>query len=434
MIRQSYSPFFVSHDNTAQIFQNDTFKNTSDIHRYFVSRKNEDEYVGKYEALNAIIDCYADLRAEAEKREKASGYCHVRNPKKAIPISFEDIHMYFQSKKDEIEPPLRLITKVAVEHFPIINLLIHNLHKVLRYDRDFLPVDRAQQIDVQCIRWLSRQPGRTTYERAGNRQKILAVVRYESVDTLENRVFKQFLEYCRANCNSYIHEYHPRFPKSDRVLAVIRLRNLINYALLLPEFSMISNLNAVPRPNYVLQNNMLYRIIWDLYLQLLNRTKLVENLWKNRQHVIKEFSKMVFLVTCHKKADIGLSPIEHKFWLLQFADDSGSFFEKSDWIYMDYNQTSGTSYAFYERRIFFRYCMETVYNNEIVFGVAYVPENKTIDDMNAPADRFSIVFVEGRQEKIHTNKMSTVIRMDGQIVDNIFHCVQRICDVGEKRR
>ncbi|MFD1807551.1 hypothetical protein ACFSHQ_03525 [Gemmobacter lanyuensis] len=50
-----------------------------------------------------------------------------------------------------------------------------------------------QEMDRASMRWLSRQPGRTTAERAGSEQRIMAVVRHQNYDTLENRVAHSYL-------------------------------------------------------------------------------------------------------------------------------------------------------------------------------------------------------------------------------------------------
>ncbi|MFA6904968.1 MAG: DUF2357 domain-containing protein [Sphaerochaeta sp.] len=434
MVRSSLSPFFVDdREGRTSLFSHEAFTDASGIHEYFSTQKEEDEYEGKYEALNAIVDCYADLRAIAEKREKESDNCHVVNQSKAMPLFFDDVYRFFLEKREIDEPPLRFITKIAIEHFNIINILVHNLHKVLRRDRAFLPVDRVQQIDVQCLRWLSRQPGRTNYERAGDRQKILAVVRFESIDTLENRVFKQFLEYCSVSCKGYLHDYQSEYPESERVLAVSRLYGLISYAFSLPEFATISRLHSVPCPNYVLQNNVLYRVVWNLYLQVLARTRLVETLWRNRHRVVKEFAKMLFLVLGDRKANIKLSPFQHRFWILQFASEDGSFFERRDWKYMDYDGESGTSYSFVLQSVSSRFRsipIGTSCPNDQVLGVAYVPDEAGLSCLSVPKGWLNIVFVEKPLPDFLSSDYSSQVLMDGAIVENTFESLCRICKMG----
>lgn len=388
----------------AAFFETAAFSDTSDIHKYFSSDKKSDEYKDKYEALNAIIDCFADLRAFAEEAERKEGNIHINNPKKEIPLDYDLAIKYFKSGNENSEPPLRLICRIAEENFNVIDRLSKGLHRVLRRERDFVPVSKVQQIDVQCIRWLSRQPGRTTYERAGNRQKLLSIVRYESIDTLENRVFKQFLKLCIISCDSYIHDYSEidEFKDSQRIKAVRRLRNLASYTLNLPEIKNITNLNYIPQPNYVLQNNAFYRVIWNLYLDLLHRTRLIENLWANRDVVICELVKMLFLLKVHDESDAGESPIKHEFWIKQFSDTEGSFFADTNWFYMDFDENYKTTYLANDSYNFCKYKVTTtnpINSNVKQFRIAYLPEVESSFDYKYQETFTCLLFTEGELDK-----------------------------------
>jgi hypothetical protein len=57
----------------------------------------------------------------------------------------------------------------------------------------------------------------------------------------------------------------------------------------LPIFDNITRIVNTPKPNYVLQNNPTYKIIWDLYKKLLRKTKLIEILWPSRHFLIEQF-------------------------------------------------------------------------------------------------------------------------------------------------
>ena len=57
-------------------------------------------------------------------------------------------------------------------------------------------LDRVQEMDRASMRWLSKQPGTTLAQRAGSDQRVLAIVRKENFDTLENRVLHAYLTAC----------------------------------------------------------------------------------------------------------------------------------------------------------------------------------------------------------------------------------------------
>lgn len=406
----------------AEVFKTAAFADSTDIHKYFTSEKKSYEYVGKYEALNSIIDCFADLRGLAEHDERKKDFESVVNPKKEIPIELSVIDRYFRNKNKDTEPPLRIISKIAEEHFNIIDKLAGNLNRVLRRDRSMVPVSQAQQIDVQCIRWLSRQPGRTTYERAGNRQKILSIIRYESVDTLENRVFKQFLKYCIINCDSYLHEYAERYAHSSRIKSVRRLRNLVAYVLNQPEFDSISMLNHLPRPNYVLQNNAYYRVIWNLYLDLLNRTRLIESLWSNRDVVMYEFIRMIYLARCHSLSRNSDSPIKHVLWIKQFSDSEGSFLNGSCWNYLDFDPVRNNSYIMLAEEACLNFKIIPI-GSEMVreqrIGVAYIPDICIVDEQFKHNACSCIAIVEKRIRS--TSGPIKQLCMTSHIVDDAYH-------------
>lgn len=59
-----------------------------------------------------------------------------------------------------------------------------------------------------------------------------------------------------------------------------------------PEMQNVKRLYNYPKPNYVLQNNASYKTIWNLYKRLLQKSKLLESAWSNRQVVISQFYQL----------------------------------------------------------------------------------------------------------------------------------------------
>ena len=232
------------------------------------------------------------------------------------------MYSIFVNSKDVDSPPVKLITKIAEEDFSIIKNLADTLRRVLRRERNVVPIDKVQQLDTQCIRWLTKQPGHNIPQKAGVKQRLMSIVRYETLDTLENRVFKHFLNLCLVNCSSYIREYKDRFPDHENVKAVMRLFSLAKQLLEMPEYEGIQSIHEQPVPNYTLQNNVKYRRIWNLYCQLLNKNKIIENVWKFREVVIKEIALVAFMAHIkHKFARD--SRINHYFWVLPYPDKDG---------------------------------------------------------------------------------------------------------------
>jgi len=65
---------------------------------------------------------------------------------------------------------------------PTLDLLDRAPPHLARTHR-MIPLARVQEIDRRAMTWLVRQPGETTAERAGNRQRISAIAREENFDT-----------------------------------------------------------------------------------------------------------------------------------------------------------------------------------------------------------------------------------------------------------
>ena len=99
---------------------------------------------------------------------------------------------------NEEDPRMAEIVRQARDLAPIVRDVEKRIRRVLRRHRELTPLDRVQEMDRASMVWLSRQPGRQIAERAGASQRILATVRHENFDTLENRVLRAWLQLAHA--------------------------------------------------------------------------------------------------------------------------------------------------------------------------------------------------------------------------------------------
>lgn len=331
--------YLVSSEGTMCVPLDESFYDVSQVHSYFNSEKKDEDYQDKYETISSILDFYSELWGSIEENDYSIG--RVKDKRKSMPITLEQMNdMIVDTLSGSLNPPLRLINKISDEGFFKISKLLSQVRVVLRRERKKVFVGRAQQIDSQCMRWLSKQPGFTVGQKAGMSQQILAVVREETSDILENRVLKAFLKLCVIECDSYIHEFKGRFPFNERLDSVRRLGSLAKAALSLSVFKEIPDLRSTVKPNYVLQKNPLYNLVWNYYQELLFKTKLVEKIWINRHKVIRELLCALTLSLCHKKY-CQKSSFRHELWLEKYISDSGLFFGESDWRYFDYSNSNG---------------------------------------------------------------------------------------------
>ena len=140
------------------------------------------------------------------------------------------------------------------------------------------------------MQWLVKQPGQDLIEKAGQRRSLKVVQRFESFDTLENRVFLDFLRRAKRLARKYVRDYADRFPSHHWILATKKLLRVCERLLLIPEFQTIGLLSAIPQPNYVLLHDSRYHEIWWGYLQLLRQSERRRQLWLDRESAWAEMS------------------------------------------------------------------------------------------------------------------------------------------------
>ncbi|MBV1800497.1 hypothetical protein [Siccirubricoccus sp. G192] len=142
--------------------------------------------------------------------------------------------------------------------------------------------------------WLARQPGETIAERAGDRQRLQAVVREENFNTLENRVL---LSYARLAAE-IAHDYVQRHQRSDSA----RVHQVRTYdercGRLARDLRALGVQVASPdvTPNFVLQSNWHYQQVWAAWHELLRRHRALDELWRWQARSWEELSALATIV------------------------------------------------------------------------------------------------------------------------------------------
>lgn len=106
---------------------------------------------------------------------------------------WQQLHRRWTSE-DAGLPQMHIIVRHAREVSTVLERLGKRPRKVLRRVNRSLPVGRVQEIDRRAMLWMARQPGEQLAEKAGDRQRLLAVAREENFDILENRVLRAYAE------------------------------------------------------------------------------------------------------------------------------------------------------------------------------------------------------------------------------------------------
>jgi len=190
-------------------------------------------------------------------------------------------------------PPLSVIHRVLDRCKGAVVELGHRLRYRLQRERRLVEIGHLQEVDEQCVAWLTRQPGRTMEERAGPRQQVLGVVRQQSYDTFENRVLRVFLELARSACVEYLGlRTAQEFSDHPRVKRVHAFQKAVQRLLRRPEIGQLPAPVDESKPNYALQFDRQYRAIWEGYQILRSKRKNDDVLWHWRH---RTFGEIVFV-------------------------------------------------------------------------------------------------------------------------------------------
>lgn len=255
-----------------------------------LQRKKAPPCIDEYDTFLLQLWTFFELRSAAEDYFDKHRYL-ARSRSGALPLTWTEIKRVL----DCGGPPEQPITRIAKANFADVDELIRNLRKVLSRVREKVNIGRVQQVDAQCLRWLTRQPGRNAIEKAGSKQEILGVVRVENYNTLENRVLKDFMQRCFDLASMYIrvneNKHNGRWKGHETLKMVSRFRNLCSAGLSLEVMGAVRSLAEMPQPNYVLQQDRLYCKIWKAYCVLLRQEDVAEKLWDRRGEVDELYNK-----------------------------------------------------------------------------------------------------------------------------------------------
>ncbi|MDD2389227.1 MAG: DUF2357 domain-containing protein [Desulfobacterales bacterium] len=198
-------------------------------------------------------------------------------------IPWSIVLKFLKEQRNELQQPrLSLIVRIAEELQTSLSRTVSGMRRILLRERNMQRIDRIGEADVQCLQWYVRQSGANMAEKGGRRQELLAVVRRESFDVLENRVLKDFMHRCNVESLRYISsevDINSEFVKSKRAQDVRRFRKICLDGFNHPDFKGVLRAGVGVRPNYVLQNDLRYRKVWAWYCRLLRREEEEDRFW-----------------------------------------------------------------------------------------------------------------------------------------------------------
>lgn len=164
------------------------------------------------------------------------------------------------------------------QHYPLKEIA-RGAKRVLRRKRGTERLSKAREFDKATLIRIAQLPGRTISEKAGPKQRIPAVKRFESTDTLENRVVEHFCRLSEAEWLRNERDEQTALSKEWQQLAS-GFVGLCKRVIRSDDFSNISKLTSpCHAPNYTLEQNTNYRAVWQGYRKLIKRQAEREECW-----------------------------------------------------------------------------------------------------------------------------------------------------------
>lgn len=198
---------------------------------------------------------------------------------------------------DDHNPMMDVIVRHARELKQVLVELERAARRILRRDHALEPLGRVHEIDRTALLWFVRQPGRTIAERAGPRQRMLAPIRIESLDTPENRVLRGLCELSDRVARDYL-DLNGRAAETERyrrVAAHGKMTRRIGVGLCEAQ---VRRPDAAMTPNYALQHDPRYHAVWDAWRELLLRRRVEDEMWRWQAESWDEFCVAAIAAAC----------------------------------------------------------------------------------------------------------------------------------------
>ena len=208
---------------------------------------------------------------------------------------WEELRRRWIQEDQNIQPQMHVIVRHALRLSRTLDELERSPRHVLRRTHQQIPISRVQELDRRAMAWLVRQPGETLAERAGDRQRVLAVARQENFDTLENRVLRAYAELARHVAKDYLE-------RNAKKSATTRARKVEEFGKRCRRISLTLAERGVRlaepgvTPNFVLQQNANYHAIWTAWQDLLRHNTELDEIWRWQARSWDEFCAIAVIV------------------------------------------------------------------------------------------------------------------------------------------
>jgi len=224
-------------------------------------------------------------------------------------VFWRDLLGHLKNNYDNDPAKHALIVDLAESIIEPIDYITGRPKRILKRVRDQQRIQNVQEIDTHCIVDLARRPGYTLAEKAGPKQRILAIKRRESIDVLENRVTLHCCKLLGVASTRYL-VAHKEIEESRRKELVDSLYRCIKRMPLKASFRGVGRLEKPCRhPNYTLMQNVHYAKVWQAYSQIVRNEELRDAIWRWARRLWSEYVGVYLADTLLALADKTSLPI-----------------------------------------------------------------------------------------------------------------------------
>jgi hypothetical protein len=260
---------------------------------------------------------------------------------------WKDLRDAWRRAEKEDDPLMAEIVRQANELVPHIKDLEKKIRRILRRDTEKIQLDRVQEMDRASMRWLSKQPGTTLAQRAGSSQRILAIVRKENFDTIENKVLRSYLILAEKVTKDWLDD-NKRAISTKRYQSVEKLRKISrNFARYLKSLG-VGEATADVTPNYVLMQDKNYNKVYDAWIRLLRRESILDDLWAWQGEIWTDFCALAIVLSLNDLNEAELIAQSPIVW--QNSPDNGKWFEQHQPLAIFWLKESGRIVEVFSRK------------------------------------------------------------------------------------
>ncbi len=208
-------------------------------------------------------------------------------------------------KIDEANIPIAISLERRYQLRRKLEIIGSKLRHQLRRQAELMSVGRIQEMDSYCLRDYVRRPGRTPAEKAGSKQELMGIKRYQDFNTPENKFLVYFSKILHLNCDRYEQSKISQYKKE-----------ISKFRLTIDLFTQEVSLKGIQdrgfnftKPNYVLQQNPIYRSFYQAYLEYIQKRHEKENIWQFRNQLLADTVYLCLIAALLRFQGTVISPL-----------------------------------------------------------------------------------------------------------------------------